>query len=179
MALLPGSPARNAATGSTATSDQRGFPIVFVPDIGAYEASDTPTTSYSAWSTEVAGSLLPADDDTESDGAINALEYALRRDPLANDATLNPTLTGPAGGHLFTFRYQPTANDLRYIVQRNTDLTNTTGWTEIYRYDLSTGAISELFSITGDENATTKVITLTDPALGTKLFWRLRIELVP
>ena len=38
MALLPGSPARNAATGSTAIADQRGFLIVGTPDIGAYEA---------------------------------------------------------------------------------------------------------------------------------------------
>ena len=40
LALLPGSPARNAATvlSPAITSDQRGFPIVGVPGIGAYEA---------------------------------------------------------------------------------------------------------------------------------------------
>lgn len=37
-ALLPGSPARNAASGSTATKDQRGFPIFGTADLGAYEA---------------------------------------------------------------------------------------------------------------------------------------------
>ena len=47
MALLPGSPARNAATGSTVTSDQRGFPIVGTPDIGAYEAGTF--TNYNAY----------------------------------------------------------------------------------------------------------------------------------
>ncbi len=37
LALATASPARNAAVGSTITSDQRGFPIVGVPDIGAFE----------------------------------------------------------------------------------------------------------------------------------------------
>lgn len=68
--------------------------------------------------------------------------------------------------------------DLRYIVQRSTDLANVNGWLEIYRYDASTGLITET-GVTGDENAGTEVITLTDPIGGTKLFWRLRIELVP
>ena len=68
--------------------------------------------------------------------------------------------------------------DLRYIVQRSTDLANVNGWLEIYRYDASTGLITET-GVTGDENAGTEVITLTDPIAGTKLFWRLRIELVP
>jgi hypothetical protein len=37
-ALLPGSPAINSANDSSNTSDQRGFPIAFIPDIGAFEA---------------------------------------------------------------------------------------------------------------------------------------------
>ena len=36
MALKPGSPARNAAVDSVAKVDQRSFPIVVTPDIGAY-----------------------------------------------------------------------------------------------------------------------------------------------
>jgi hypothetical protein len=47
MALLPGSPARNAATGSTVTTDQRGFPTVGIPDLGAYEAGTT--SNFTAW----------------------------------------------------------------------------------------------------------------------------------
>ncbi|MBL9137057.1 MAG: hypothetical protein JNK85_14390 [Verrucomicrobiales bacterium] len=38
MALLTGSPARNAATGSSATTDQRGRPMNGVPDLGAFES---------------------------------------------------------------------------------------------------------------------------------------------
>ncbi len=37
MALLPGSPARNAGGATAFISDQRGFPIVGTADIGAYE----------------------------------------------------------------------------------------------------------------------------------------------
>lgn len=37
--LLPDSPAKEAALGSTITTDQRGFPIVATADLGAYESS--------------------------------------------------------------------------------------------------------------------------------------------
>ena len=42
----------------------------------------------------------------------------------------------------------------------------------------STGLITET-GVTGDENAATQFITLTDPTLGPRMFWRLRIEQVP
>ncbi len=40
--LLPGSPARNSAVGSGQVRDQRGYPIVATPDIGAYETQIGP-----------------------------------------------------------------------------------------------------------------------------------------
>ena len=176
MALLPGSPARNAAAGSLATSDQRGFPMVGTPDIGAYEAGTF--GDFEAWAIETTGTALAFSVDGEKDGAVNGLEYALRRNPATSDTPLSPMLSGTAGAHLFAFRYRAAARDLRYIVQRSTDLTNGNGWLEIYRFDTSTGVITET-SVTGDENAGTEVITLTDPAPGAKVLWRLRIELVP
>lgn len=54
MALRPGSPALEAASGSSNTADQRGFPIVGTPDCGAYEAGTR--TNYNAFIWE----LLPA-----------------------------------------------------------------------------------------------------------------------
>lgn len=48
MAIATASPARNAAVGSTITSDQRGFPIVGVPDIGAFELQAGGTFSLSS-----------------------------------------------------------------------------------------------------------------------------------
>ncbi len=68
MALRPGSPARNAATTSTATSDQRGFPMAGIADIGAYEAGNNLTTLLNAriWETS---------DDFDGDGASNLHEH--------------------------------------------------------------------------------------------------------
>jgi len=47
MALLPGSPARNAGAASTRSTDQRGFPIVGTADLGAYEAQIGPIADVS------------------------------------------------------------------------------------------------------------------------------------
>jgi hypothetical protein len=50
-------------------------------------------------------------------------------------------------------------------------------WTEIYRYDLSTGQIIEQSNITADENATTQVITVRDAGYsGATMFWRVLFE---
>jgi len=181
MALRPGSPARNAAAvlSPAITADQRGFPIVGTPDIGAYEAGTF--NSFATWAWETAGGGLNFTLDNEKDGAINGLEYATRRNPNVSDVPLSPTATPiGGGGHTFQFRYQKDARDLRYIVQRSPDLALPgSGWVEIYRYDSRTGQITELLPATGDENATTQLITITDPALGTQFFWRLLIEQVP
>jgi hypothetical protein len=179
MALLPGSPARDAAAVLVPATivDQRGFPIVNTPDIGAYEAGTL--SNFNAWRWETAGSALAFQADEEGDGAINGLEYALRRDPLASDAPASPTVAPDGSGNVFEFRYRAAALDLRYIVQRSPDLAlPASGWTEIYRYDSSTGVITELFSVTGDENPTSGLITLTDSAAGPQFFWRLLVEKV-
>ena len=49
---------------------------------------------------------------------------------------------------------------------------------EIYRYDASTGMITET-GVNGSEDAVNEVITIPDPAPGAQLFWRLRIEQLP
>jgi len=156
------------------TTDQRGFPIVGVPDIGAYEAGTI--DSFATWSWETAGSPLAFDDDNENDGAPNGLEYATRRDPNVSDTLLSPALAPTtSGGRHFEFRYQKNARDLRYIVQRGDSLT---GWTEVYRYDTHTGQITRN-GVTSIEDAAKELIILTDPATGPRLFWRLVIEPVP
>jgi hypothetical protein len=172
-ALRPNSPARNAAIGSNFTSDQRSFPIVGVPDVGAYEAGTL--TYYNPWIVETAGEAFPFDGDLDFDGASNGLEYALRRNPLQPDVLLSPTLTPTVGGHQFEFRYRATARDLRYIVQRSANLQT---WTEIYRYDTSTGLIMK-FGVKGEEDPVKELVTITDATGGAELFWRLRVEKVP
>jgi hypothetical protein len=175
MPLLPGSPARDAATvlSPALTSDQRGLPIVGLPDIGAYEAGTIKT--FATWALETAGTALVFTADTDQDGAPAGLEYATRSDPLAASPSTfgQPALiAGPA--YRFAFPYRPGAIDLRYIVQRSPDLVT---WTEIYRADLSTGTITELGAVTGDKNSTTQIITLTDPGFLTpRCFWRLQVE---
>ncbi len=81
-ALLPGSPARNMATGSFATADQRGFPIVGTPDIGAYEAGTF--TNYDAWIWETLASTTAshaADADPDGDSTTNHNEWLALTDP--------------------------------------------------------------------------------------------------
>jgi hypothetical protein len=179
MALLPASPARNAGQSAAFLTDQRGFPIVGVPDIGAYETGTL--SNYNAWSYETlptsANHAFTAD--LENDGNANGFEYALRGDPLANDTLLSPALAPDGSGHAYQFRYRAAARDLRYIVQRSTDLALPGGdWTDIYRFDTSTGLITET-GVTSTKDTAAELITLTDPAPGAKLFWRVLIEQVP
>lgn len=178
MALLPGSPARDGAVGSSATTDQRGFPIVGAPDLGAYESGTA--NSFTTWAWETVGATLTPGADGDDDGAINGLEYALRRDAKSNDAVLSPFLAVAAdGGWRFSFRYQAGARDLRYVVERNGDLGNESGWIQIYRYNKSSNDIDRLFGVSSDENAVAQVVTLTDPFLGSNVFWRLRVDVLP
>jgi len=58
MALLPGSPALGAASGSTATTDQRGFPIVGTADIGAYESQGSTVTLTSSDNPSTTGTSI-------------------------------------------------------------------------------------------------------------------------
>jgi predicted outer membrane repeat protein len=175
-ALLPGSPARNAGVilSPAITSDQRGYPMVGAPDSGAYEAGTF--DRFATWSVESTGSLLSFDGDLENDGTANGLEYALRRDPGLGDPQLSPVLSAAGvAGSTFQFRYQKDARDLRYIVQRGE---NPGSWTEIYRFDTSTGQITEN-GVAATEDAGTGRITVTDPATGPRNFWRLVVEPVP
>jgi hypothetical protein len=84
MALILNSPARDAAVGSSITADQRGFPIVRGPDIGAYEAGTF--SNYNAWiwemlpsSATVAQHDMSADYD--GDGITNGNEYIALTNP--------------------------------------------------------------------------------------------------
>ncbi|HWN93741.1 MAG TPA: LamG-like jellyroll fold domain-containing protein [Methylomirabilota bacterium] len=58
MALLPGSPARDAATNSAAATDQRGLPMFGPPDIGAFEAQPVSVPRLSISRSGVGASLV-------------------------------------------------------------------------------------------------------------------------
>ena len=133
MALLPGSPARNVAGGSTTTSDQRGFPIVGTPDLGAYEAGTF--TNYNAWIYE----MLPASTapnaaqhastfDFDGDGVSNGSEWLALTDPGDPASVLRITQSARSGNTLsVTF---PSIAGRHYTLESTTNLA-TGQWTFI------------------------------------------------
>jgi hypothetical protein len=80
MALRPGSPARNAGSSTARTTDQRGFPLVGLPDIGAYEAGNALTTNYNTfiWESLPNTATTPQTATTfdfDGDGQSNEVEW--------------------------------------------------------------------------------------------------------
>jgi predicted outer membrane repeat protein len=171
MVLLPGSPALNAATGSTLSSDQRDLPIVGTPDIGAYEAGNV--VDYEGWVLEATGTSIPFFSDSDGDGMGAGLEYAIRGDLFQNDQPLTPTLTPVSGGHAFRFRYRASAPDVFYSVQRSPDLGQTSRWRDVYTFDGRSGTGGGIPGVTAVVDPVTETITVTDSVTGPKYFWRL------
>jgi hypothetical protein len=129
MPLLPGSPALNTAVGSTVTSDQRGFPIVGTPDIGAYEAGTT--TNYDAWIWETlpANATPPqhaAATDYDGDGVTNHSEWLALTDPANAASYLRPPQPTFSGGVLHV-RF-PTAVGRSYSLESKTTLSDLDPW---------------------------------------------------
>jgi hypothetical protein len=121
MALLPGSPARNAAVGSTSATDQRGFPIVGIPDIGAFEAAPPP--GYDTWALQAfPAAATPADraedHDYDGDGQSNGHEFIFLTDPVSASSFF-ALQTAVQGGSLhLSF---PSASGRTYILQQTSD----------------------------------------------------------
>lgn len=175
MALLPGSPARDAATGSTITSDQRGFPIIGVPDIGAYEAGTMQT--YAVWAAETLAPTDAAADDTadfDADSLSSTWEYATGSDPYAYTPDPLSVTPAPGGGMVFEFPWNPNATDVFYAIQQSGDLET---WDNLYYNTRREDLITRAPGVTSEENPATGRITVTVPAaIGARTFWRLYIE---
>ena len=189
MALLPGNPARNAATGSTITSDQRGFPIVGTPDLGAYEAGTLSNYNAFAWESLPASATAAQrayDFDFDGDGAGNGLEYALRRSPgEPGGAPFSPpvrTTLQPSNvpAVTITFPYRPEATDLRYTLQRNSDPGSAADWSSTFTFDLKTNLTVPTSGVTATFDVPGASVTITDTNVGApQEFWRLRVQQVP
>lgn len=124
LALRPGSPARNASTGSTATVDQRGYPSAGVPDIGAYEAGNAHLTNYNAyiWET-LPATATPAQTavamDYDSDGLSNELEWLARTDAADSGSFWHPAASRDAGDLVIEF---PSVTGRTYRLQQSETL---------------------------------------------------------
>jgi hypothetical protein len=176
IALQPLSAARNAALGSTATSDQRGFPIIGAPDIGAYEAGTT--KSFNAWISEALPASTPSPQyagnfDFDGDGQSNALEYATLGNPLVPGSGQNLTLARNAAGTQATLvmPYRYSAPDLTYTIERSTSLA---AWTPIANMESGTNLFYPTtgISLTANNNVS---VTFTDTFIPgqPRVFYRL------
>jgi hypothetical protein len=190
MAVLPESPARNAAVGPVSPTDQRNYPRpVGPPDIGAFEA-DIETDNgpgneagYHMWAME----NLPGDldrqfgSDTDQDGHSNGVEYAMRSNPFQPSRTLlsfaHATVLGQTG-RAIRFPYRPAASDLIYTVERTFDITQPDPWQEILRLDLGAGSLTESSGVTSIFDPLTGRATVFDINVSAPtVYWRLRIGL--
>lgn len=180
MALLPSSPARNAAPllSPAITADQRGFPLVGAPDIGAYENGTA--GSFASFIVEATGTTPNATADTDHDGNPDLLEYATRgnTDVFNGNPVDKPQPVTQSGGISsveFGFAYRPEARDLRYIVSRSGDLTH---WTEIYRLDMRTLQITRASGVASLENTNPGTIQVNDAAfIPGHTFYKLTVDL--
>ncbi len=139
MALLPGSPARDAASALSPaiTSDQRGFPIVGAPDIGAYEAG-TLGTNYNAWIYEtLPATATPAQHattfDYDNDGQTNLDEFNIQTSAASAASFFQPASFVNASGLNITF---PTATGRNYRLRQSDTLS---GWIDTPGQALKTG----------------------------------------
>jgi hypothetical protein len=122
MPLMPGSPARDAATGSTRTTDQRGFFTVGAPDIGAYEAG-TPA-NYEAWIWETIEATATSEEhaatvDFDHDGATNGAEWLALTNPSSARGSFLPTSAVSGADLIISF---PTVTGRTYTLERSDTL---------------------------------------------------------
>ena len=164
MPLLPGSPARNAAVGSTSSIDERGFPIVGTPDIGAYEAGTI--TGYNIWNWETLPATATAPQrastfDYEQDGRNNLLEYATLTDGgIPNGGTPLAFTRNAANGEVtVTFPTRFNAADLGYTIERTTALGGT--WTTVFTYNGATNVGTPIAGVSAAFSAIDTTLTDT------------------
>jgi Concanavalin A-like lectin/glucanases superfamily/Right handed beta helix region len=149
MALLPGSPARNAASSSPIASDQRLFPIIGPPDIGAYEAGSL-ATNFNAFIYEtLPAGTTPADHaasfDFDKDDRTNFDEFQYLTNAASASSFFQPTSVLDSAGLLIAF---PSATGRTYRLRQSDNLTT---WTD-----------APVALITGDGNTRTFSINTTN-----------------
>jgi predicted outer membrane repeat protein len=134
MPPLPDSPAIDAGGTTTLLTDQRGFPRVGTPDIGAVESQG------------IADLARFWNRDFDGDGLPYGVEQALGTDNFAADPANSRNLAPPvfdASGHtILSFGLASAAlQGTRWILSRSLDLTSGS-FAEIYRFDGITDTVS-------------------------------------
>ena len=114
MPPLPGSPAIDAAGNSTATADQRGFPIVGIPDIGAVEFQGDEEELNLAFF-----------EDLDGDGTPVGVELAIGSAPRTSDPS-HPNKLQPQGfdGTSFQLQFGYADTTIPLTLTRSIDLIN-------------------------------------------------------
>jgi hypothetical protein len=184
MALLPGSPARNAGQPglpfvSTFFADQRDFPIIGQPDSGAYEAGTLGNFEAWAWETLPATATVPQHAPTfdfDADGRTLLLEYAAQGSGTIPEFGPIPGFTRNADGTVATvvIPYRYSAADLRYTIERGTNLTD--DWVTIATVNSGSNTYNAAGGVTLIA-ADAVSITFTDTFIAgqPKVFYRLKV----
>ena len=132
MALRPGSLARGAGGASARTPDQRGFPIVGTPDIGAYEAQISPIADVNMLENTVpptrtfpVGQIGTLTADSTNTTLVPIENIEITGTGASRDVTVTPavgqfgtciiTITEDLHGEQQTFQFEVT-EDPRFIV---------------------------------------------------------------
>jgi len=146
MVPLPESPTINGGDGSAINSDQRGFPRVSPPDIGAVEFRDSDIARI--WNL-----------DFDGDGSPYGLEQALGTNNFTPDSKNSRNLTSPsfnASGHaILKFGLNSTSiHGTRWILKRSPDLSHGS-YTEIYRTNGLSDTVAPGFEFIRGTNSVT------------------------
>jgi hypothetical protein len=166
MALRSGSPARNAAVGSTETADQRGLPIVGTADIGAYEAGNNLSSNRPIYlweslpGTAPEASIAP-EADFDGDGASNGDEWIALTDPSSSTSILRGTISHTGGDISITF---PSATGRSYTLWQSETL--------IIGSFVDTG----LPAILGDNANQSFTISIPNPQLYPRRFYTVQVK---
>ena len=171
MPPLNGSPVINAAITSTFTTDQRGLAFVGDPDIGAaeFQGDSVVLALIAIWN-----------QDTDGDGSLDGVEYALGTDKTVPDPSNSRNLTKPAingsGQAVLSFGINPAAvAGTRWILQRSPNL-SVGSFTDVYTFDGTTDTAAT--GITFVRTANSVTITDANPPAG-KGFYRFKANIEP